>query len=100
LHSEAAFAHLCGVASIPAFSGCTTRHRLHRGGNRAANRALHMAVMARLRHDRRTRAYVERHTQKGPSKREIIRRLNRYLAREAVHTLCADLGELHGLDGL
>ncbi|WP_407651688.1 transposase [Actinoplanes sandaracinus] len=40
LHSESAFAHLCGVAPIPASSGKTNRHRLNRGGNRDANRPL------------------------------------------------------------
>ena len=100
LRSEAAFAHLCGVAPIPASSGRTTRHRLHRGGDRAANRALHMAVVVRLRHDPRTRRYVERRTREGLSKMEIIRCLKRYLAREVFRTLSADLGELQGLDGL
>jgi transposase len=54
LRFEAVFPHLCGVAPIPASSGRTTRHRLHRRGDRAANRALHMAVVVRLRHDQRT----------------------------------------------
>jgi transposase len=53
--SEAAFAHLCGVAPIPASSGKTQRHRLNYGGNRAANSALHMAVVVRLRRSPRTR---------------------------------------------
>ena len=35
LRGEAAFAHLCGVAPIPASSGKTNRHRLHRGGDRS-----------------------------------------------------------------
>jgi transposase len=100
LRSEAAFAHLCGVAPIPASSGRTTRHRLHRGGDRAANRALHLAVVVRLRYDARTRAYVERRTREGLSKMETIRCLKRYLAREVYRTLSADLRELHGLDGL
>jgi transposase len=58
LRSEAAFAHLCGVAPIPASSGKTHRHRLHRGGDRAGNRALHIAVVVRLRYDHRSRAYA------------------------------------------
>ena len=75
LHSESAFAHLCGVAPVPASSGRTHRHRLNRGGDRAANNALYIVVLGRLRYDRRTRAYAERRTQQGLSKREIIRRL-------------------------
>lgn len=40
LRSEAAFAHLCGTAPIPASSGKVIRHRLNPHGNREANRAL------------------------------------------------------------
>jgi transposase len=60
MRSEAAFAHLCGAAPIPASSGKTRRHRLNRGGDRAANNALYTVVLARLRLDERTRAYVAR----------------------------------------
>jgi transposase len=73
LHSEAAFAHLCGVAPIPASSGKVTRHRLHRGGNRDANRALWVITLSWMRWDARTRAYVARRTAEGKSKLEIIR---------------------------
>ncbi|GAA1064293.1 hypothetical protein GCM10009574_019060 [Streptomyces asiaticus] len=58
MRSEAAFAHLAGVAPIPASSGRTHRHRLNRGGDRAANNALHTIVLTRMRFDERTRAYV------------------------------------------
>jgi transposase len=85
LHSEAAFAHLCGVAPLPASSGATTRHRLNRGGDRAANSALHTITLCRMRHDPRTRAYVTRRTTQGLSKKEIMRCLKRYIARD-VHT--------------
>lgn len=94
LRSEAAFARLCGVAPTPASSGKTTRHRLHRGGDRAANRALHIAVVVRMRYCERTRAYVARRTAEGLSKKEIIRCLNRYLARELYRTLRADYAAL------
>lgn len=87
LHSEAAFAHLCGVAPIPASSGRTRRHRLNRGGDRAANNALYVVALNRLRYDRRTRAYAARRTLEGLSKPEIIRCLKRYLARELYHAL-------------
>ena len=70
LRNEAAFAHLCGAAPIPASSGKTHRHRLHRGGDRDANRALHLAVVVRMRWCPRTRAYAERRTKQGcPSRR-------------------------------
>jgi transposase len=82
LRSEAAFAMLCGVAPLPASSGRTVRHRLNRGGDRHANAALYRIVMCRLRWDPRTRAYAQRRTTEGMSKKEIIRCLKRYVARE------------------
>jgi transposase len=82
LRSEAAWAHLCGVAPIQAFSGKMTGHRLDRGGDRHANQALWRIVMTRLATDPRTREYMERRTKEGRSKREIIRILKRYVARE------------------
>jgi len=95
LRSEAAFARLCGVAPIPASSGKTgNRHRLHRGGDRSANRALHIAVVVRMRYCLRTRAYVARRTGEGLSKSEIIRCLKRYLAREMFHALRSDFAAL------
>jgi transposase len=82
LHSEAAFASLCGVAPIPASSGKTNRHRLSRGGDRDANRALYLLALGRMGWDPATRTYVTRRTAAGLSKPEIIRCLKRYLARE------------------
>ncbi len=87
LRSEASFASLCGVSPIEASSGKVVRHRLNRGGNREANRALYMICLARMRRDRRTQDYVARRTAEGKSKREIIRCLKRYVAREAYRVL-------------
>lgn len=88
LRSEAAFAKLCGVAPQPASSGKTTgRHRLSRGGDRAANSALYLIAITRLRRHEPTRAYVARRTAEGLSKREIIRCLKRYIAREVYAAL-------------
>ena len=82
LHSEAAFASLCGVSPVPASSGKTNRHRLNHGGDRQANAALYRIVVVRLRHDLRTQAYLRRRTAEGMSKGEVIRCLKRYVARE------------------
>jgi transposase len=90
LRGEAAFAHLCGAAPIPASSGRTTRHRLNRGGDRAANAALYRIVICRLRWDSATRVYVERRTKEGRTKAEIIRCLKRYIAREVYAAIRAD----------
>jgi transposase len=87
LRSEAAWAHLCAVAPIPASSGKVTRHRLNPGGNREANHALWRIVITRMSNHPATRAYVERRTAEGLSKKEIIRCLKRYVAREVYRYL-------------
>ncbi|MFE9695136.1 transposase [Micromonospora sp. NPDC005806] len=79
VHSEPAWARLCGVAPIPASSGMTNRHRLNRGGHRQANAALYRAVIVRMQHHEPTRAYVARRTAEGKTKAEIIRCLERLL---------------------
>jgi len=80
--SEAAWAHLCGVAPVPASSGKVTRWRLNRGGNRQANHALWRIVFTRMGSEPRTRAYVQRRIDEGLIKPEIMRVLKRYVARE------------------
>ncbi len=87
LRSEAAWAHLCGVSPLQASSGKVTRHRLNRGGDRQANRALWIIVISRLASDPETQAYMERRVKEGRSKREIIRMLKRYVAREVYRHL-------------
>jgi transposase len=82
IRNEAAFAHLCGVAPLPASSGKITRHRLNPGGNRQANHALWRIVFTRMSSDERTRKYVARRTAQGKTTREIMRVLKRYVARE------------------
>ena len=94
LQSEAAFASLCGVSPIPASSGKTNRHRLNRGGDRQANAALYRIVVVRLRHDRRTNAYMQRRTGEGMSKAEVIRCLKRYVAREVFSALQSSTVEI------
>ncbi len=92
LRSESSWAHLCGAAPIPASSGKVSRHRLNRGGDRQANHALWRIVITRLGSrpgHPATRAYVERRTKEGLSKKEIIRCLKRYVAREVYHQLRA-----------
>jgi len=87
LSSEAAFARLCGVAPLPASSGKTNRHRLNRGGDRIANNAPWRIVMVRMSADPWTRNYMERRIKEGLSKKEIIRCLKRYVAREVYQRL-------------
>ncbi|MCX4437849.1 IS110 family transposase [Streptomyces mirabilis] len=93
LNTEASFAALCGVSPIEYSSGRRTSRRLNRGGDRQANAALHRIVFTRLRCDPRTQAYYERRTQEGKTRREIIRCLKRYAAREVfnlVRTVSTD----------
>jgi transposase len=87
--NEAAFAALAGAAPIPASSGRTTRHRLHRGGDRHLNRALHMIAITRIGSCPRTREYVARRRAEGKTNGEIRRMLKRYIARELYRTLTA-----------
>lgn len=93
LKNEAALAALCGVSPLQASSGKTVRHRLNRGGDRAANNALWTIAMVRMRDDPRTRAYVARRTQEGLSSKEIQRCLKRYIVREIYPLILADLTE-------
>jgi transposase len=92
LRSEAAWAHLCASAPIPASSGKVTRHRLNPGGDRQANHALWRIVITRMSSHPPTRAYVARRTKEGLSKKEIIRCLKRYAAREIYPHLRAAAG--------
>ena len=90
IRSEAAFAKLVGVCPIPASSGVTNRHRLYRGGHRQANAAIYRTVIVRLRWHQPTLEYVARRTAEGLSKKDIIRCLKRYVAREIYNGLIAD----------
>ena len=89
LRSEAAWAHLCGAAPIPASSGKTIRRRLNPAGDRRANHALWRIVLSRMSFEPRTRAYVARRLLEGKTKPEIMRCLKRYVAREVYPTLRA-----------
>ena len=96
LRSEAAFAHLCGAAPIPASSGKTVRHRLTSAATARPTRALHMIAVCRLRYcDRAPAPTPTRRTAEGRTKREILRCLKRYIAREIYHALRADLAPAH-----
>ena len=97
LGSEASFAALCGVSPIPASSGKVSRHRLNRGGDRAANSALHIIAIGRLRTDPRTQAYVRKRIAEGHSKLEAIRCLKRYIAREVFFLLKARTKQINQL---
>lgn len=87
LRNEASFAHLCGVAPLDASSGKNERHRLNRGGDRQANSALWHIVITRMVCDPRTRDYIARRTTEGHTKKEAIRCLKRFIAREVYQQL-------------
>ncbi len=87
LHSEAAWAHMCGVAPVPASSGKTVRHRLNRGGNRQANAALYTVLLTRMRNHGPTQNYVKRRIAEGKTMGETGRMLRRYIAREIYKVL-------------
>ncbi|OIJ96399.1 transposase [Streptomyces monashensis] len=85
LGSEASFAALCGVSPVERSSGSRQYRRLNRGGDRQANAALHRIVQTRLRVDPRTQEYCERRSKEGKTRRETVRSLRRYAAREVFH---------------
>ena len=91
IHSEAAFAKLCGACPIPASSGMTTgRHRLYRGGHRQANAALHRAVIVRMQfHTPTLNASNDAPLKGGPNGRSFAC-LKRFLAREIFQRVMAD----------
>lgn len=85
--SEACFARHAGTAPIPANSGKTIRYRLHRGGDRQLNRAIHIIALGRVAWDPETRAYIQRKQSEGKTKLEAIRCLKRHIARQIWHLL-------------
>jgi transposase len=85
--TDAHFARQAGTAPIPASSGRVVRHRLHRGGDRRLNSALHMIAITKARIDPQTKAYLERKRAEGKTKREALRCLKRHLARRVHHLL-------------
>ena len=87
LRDEAAFAHLCGVSPLDASSGKQERHRLNRSGDRQANSALWHIVITRMVYDPRTSEYIDRRTKEGRTKKETVRCLKRYVAREVFSLL-------------
>jgi len=87
LRNEPTFAHLCGAAPLDASSGKQERHRLNRGGDRQANAALWRIVITRMVYDPRTRIYMDRRLKEGLTKKEAIRCLKRYIAREVYNHL-------------
>ena len=98
IRSEAAVAKLCGACPTPASSGRTTgRHRLYRGGHRQANAALYRSVIVRMRYHQPTVDYVVRRTADGRTKREIIRCLKRFLAREIYQRVMTDFRARRGV---
>jgi transposase len=95
LRSEGSFAHLCGVAPLPASSGKRVdRHRLNKGGDRDANCALHMIAVNRLSRCERTRAYVQKRSPDGKADLDILRRLKRYIARDVYKILTEGVPDL------
>ncbi len=95
--SEASFAKLCGVAPLPASSGKSSRHRINKGGDRQANSKLHLIAVGRLKNHPPTLAYAARRKDELNSKKDLIRCLKRYIAREVFAALKTDLGALDKL---
>lgn len=93
IRSDAAFARICGAAPVPVSSGKTNRMRLHKGGDRQANSALHLIIIGRFKNHAPTQAYRDKKLAQGHSKRDVIRALKRYVAREIFKILKTDLNQ-------
>ena len=78
---------MAGVSPIPASSGNISRHRLNRHGDRQLNRAIHIIARSRMMTDATTKAYVERRTNEGKTRREIHRCLKRFITRSIYRSL-------------
>ena len=87
MRTEASFAALCGASPVQASSGPIVRHRLNRGGDRQANNALWRIATTRMRSDQPTIEYVQRRQSEGKTRKEIIRCLKRYIARQVYQLL-------------
>lgn len=98
MRTEASFAALCGASPVQASSGRTVRHRLNRGGNRQANRALWRIATLRMQQDQRTIRYVQKRQTEGKTHRDIIRCLKRHIAREIYHLLTNPPATIAGHD--
>jgi transposase len=98
LRNDAAFAALCGVSPVQARSGQTHRHRLSRGGDRAANNALGTIANNRMIHDTRTREFAARRKTTGDSRNDTLRVLKRYIARETFGLIRDALRHENALD--
>ena len=85
--TDAAFARHTGTAPIPASSGKTIRHRLHRGGDRQLNRAIHIIALVPRPHGTPKPAPTSTAAPEGKTKREALRCLKRHIARQIWHIL-------------
>lgn len=86
--TDAQLAQCFGVAPIPASTGKTDRHRLNRGGDRQANRAIHIIAVNRMRRNEKTQSYITKRIAQGKTKAEAMRCLKRYIVREIFNVVC------------
>jgi transposase len=85
--NAAKLARLAGIAPIPASSGNTQRMRLHRGGNRQLNCAVHRIAVTQLRCHPPAKTYVAGRISDGKTKSEALRCLKRHLVRTIYNTM-------------
>ncbi len=88
--SKSAYARWNGTAPILVWSGNPDRFRLNQGGNRQVNAALHRIAITQAGGPTLGRAYIERRTAAGDTRREAVRLLRRRLSDVVFRTLLAD----------
>jgi len=91
---ESKFARWCGTGAVALSSGegatQPRRHRLDFGGNRRINSVLHIASVTQQRDQPPARAYIERKTAEGKTRREARRAHKRHLTNRVIRRMWRD----------
>jgi transposase len=82
------FASYCGAAPVMRGSGQSMRAQVNPEGNRRLNRILYLMVQTRLRSDGgRSQEYMAKKLKQGKTRRQALRALKTYVARELYQLL-------------
>jgi transposase len=85
--TDAKMAAWAGTAPLDASSGRQQHHRLNRGGNRQANRAIHTIALTQLRHHGPAADYITKKMSQGKTRKEALRAVKRHITRQVWNTI-------------
>jgi transposase len=85
--TDAKMAAWAGTAPLDASSGRQQHHRLNRGGNRQANRAIHTIALTQLRHHGPAADYITHKMSQGKTRKEALRAVKRHITRQIWKTI-------------